>query len=208
VRFVALVWLFLKDLTRRRLLWGLALLMVLVFAIGHWTSSTIEDAMGHGESFTSATRQAAARLDGLGDQVRDWLYFVVILIAAQVAPESRKNGTTQFVLTSGVGRGALAAAQLTALAIVVSGAVILVHVGFAVAFLHAGVVIAKDLFLGWAAFSDLARWPHLWPTRSSGAPFAHWGWPVTQGVLATAFWVSLGWFLHQRHDFGSRTAAK
>jgi hypothetical protein len=274
VIFGALVRLYLRDLVRRRLLWGLALVAIVVFAIGHWTSSAVEEAMGQGESFATATRQAAARLDQLANQVRQWLYIAVVLVAAQVAPESRKNGTTQFVLTSGVSRVTLAAAQFVALAIILGSAIVLVHAGFAVAFVHAHDVVPVDLSLGWLmllgpmlagaacvfavsltagsietyllffglpligqtlpswmgtsikhtplvlarllenvamlfpSFPELARWPHLSPARSDGAPFADWGSGVTHAVLATAFWVSFGMFLHGRHDFGSRTAAK
>jgi hypothetical protein len=274
VTFIALVRLYLRDLVRRRLLWGIALIALLVFAIGHWTSNAIEDAMGQGESFATATRQTAARLDGLANEVREWLYIAVVLVAAQVATESRKNGTTQFVLTSGVGRTQLAAAQFAALSIILGSAIMLIHIGFAVAFLRARAFVPVDAAVGWFAFvapmlagaacvfsvsltagsietyllffgvplvarsiptwmgtsvkhappalvrffenvamlfpsfADLARWPHLSPPRSDGAPFPHWGWTLGQAVLATAFWILLGVFVYQRHDFGSRTATK
>ena len=272
--FLALVRLYLRDLVRRRLLWGVALVALLVFAIGYWTSNAIEDAMGQGASYATATRQAAARLEGLADQVRDWLYVAVVLVAAQVAPESRKNGTTQFVLTSGIGRGRLAGAQFTALSILVGAAIVVVHVGFSVAFFRAHALVPVDASTAWVmllapmlagaagvfavslsagsietyllffgvpllgrtvptwmgasvkhvpevfvrlfenvallfpSYAELARWPHISPVRSDGAPFAHWGWTIAQGVLATAFWVSLGVYRHARHDFGSRTATK
>ncbi len=272
--FWTLVRLCLRDLARRRFLWGLVVVGVALLAVAYWSSSSIENAIGQGQSFTTAARQATARLDSLAGAVREALYIGVVLLAAQVAPESRKNGTTQFVLTFGVSRETLAAAQLFALALVVSVATFTVHAGFGVAYGYAHSAVPRDLELGglvllapmlagaacsfavsltagsietyllflgvpfvgrsipeWMGtsvqhvplaivrlvdnvttlfppFAALAPWPHLAPPRSEGGPFAQWGWPIAQAVLATAFWIVLGAVRLRRHDFGSRTAAK
>src|SRR5687767_10242489 len=125
--FFSLVRLFVRDLIRRKLFWALVVVMIGSAAIAYWTNQQMVDAMGRGESYDMASRRAASNLDHLADSVRTWLYIAVILLAAQVAPESRKNGTAQFVLSQGVRRDVLAASQLTALAFLITSGVLLVH---------------------------------------------------------------------------------
>jgi hypothetical protein len=149
IAFATLVALFWRDLVRRRFLWALALVLVGVVAVNYWTVHTMEDAMGRGESYDIATRRAASNLEQLASTLRNWLYVAVILLAAQVAPESRKNGTTQFVLSLGVRRDVLAVAQFCALALMIFFGVVLVHGGFAVAGLRAEAINLADAAFAW-----------------------------------------------------------
>ena len=147
--FSALVRLFIRDLIRRRLLWALVIVLIGAAAVNYWTVSTMMSAMEQGESYDIATRRAAQNLDQLAAFIRSWLYFAVVLLGAQVAPESRRNGTTQFVLSLGVSRDKLAAAQLCALALLISVGTIVLHTGFAIASLRAEAMSPTDAALAW-----------------------------------------------------------
>jgi ABC-type transport system involved in multi-copper enzyme maturation permease subunit len=147
--FGALVRIFLRDLARRRLLWALVLITMAVVAVNYWIAGSVEEAVGNGESWDIATRHAASRLGDLVSWLRPWLGIVVVLFAAQVAPESRRNGTTQFVLSLGVSRNVLAAAQYVALAILLCAAVLIVHAGFSVAGVRTGYLSAQEIALSW-----------------------------------------------------------
>lgn len=149
IGFGALVRLFVRDLVRRRLLWGLIIVVIGIAAVNYWTTSTMMNAMARGESYDIATRRAARNLEQLASLLRLWVYVAVILLGAQVAPESRKNGTTQFVLSLGVRRDVLAGAQFCALAILISIGVILLHGGFAIAGLRAEAMTVGEAALSW-----------------------------------------------------------
>jgi hypothetical protein len=55
---------------------------------------------------------------------------------------------------------------------------------------------------------ELVPWPHLryGPSDSLAAPV--WEWPLAHFCVVLAFWLVLGLWRYQRHDFGSRTAVK
>jgi ABC-type transport system involved in multi-copper enzyme maturation permease subunit len=74
---------------------------------------------------------------------------LVVLLAAQVATESRKNGTTQFVLSMGTRRWVLAAAQFVALGIVLSVALLILHAGVAVAGFRTHFMSSREIGLSW-----------------------------------------------------------
>ncbi len=61
----------------------------------------------------------------------------------------RRNGTAQFVLSLGVRRDVLAAAQYCALALVLVAATLILHVGFAVAGLKTGALGGHEAALAW-----------------------------------------------------------
>jgi hypothetical protein len=147
--FGALIRIFLRDLIRRRLLWGLVLVTAGVMAVNYWLVHQMEEAIGNGESWDIATRQGASRLNDLVSWMRPWLGFAVVLFAAQVAPESRRNGTTQFVLSLGVRRNVLAAAQYIAMGIMLTAAVLILHAGFAVAGAKTGYLNVPEIALSW-----------------------------------------------------------
>jgi ABC-type transport system involved in multi-copper enzyme maturation permease subunit len=148
--FGALVRLYLRDLARRRFFWGLFVLTAGVIAVNYWTTRMMEEAVSQGESFDIATRQAASRLDSLMSFLRPWVGFVVVLLAAQLAPEARRNGTTQFVLSLGVRRNVLALAQFVALAIVLTAALVVLHAGFSIAGVKTASLGAAEIGLSWA----------------------------------------------------------
>jgi hypothetical protein len=147
--FGALVRTFVADLVRRRMLWVLAILTVGVLGISYWTTHALEDAMGQGESWSLATRQQASRLEDLASWIRAWIPAGVILFAAQVAPESRRNGTAQFALALGVRRNVIAGAQYLALALVIVCGTLVLHAGFAVASFEVGHGNAREAALAW-----------------------------------------------------------
>jgi hypothetical protein len=148
-RFGSLVRVFLRDLVRRRMIWGLVLLTVGIVAINYGAVRTMRDAIGNGETWDMATRRASSQLDSFATGLRGWLSVVVVLIAALVAPESRRNGTTQFVLSLGVSRNTLAAAQFAALTAFILAATLIVHGGFAAAGLWTGALTGREVALGW-----------------------------------------------------------
>ncbi len=116
--FVSLVALYLRDLPRVAACSGASFCpLAAVIAVNYWTTELMSEAVSEGETWDIATRQAASRLDGLMTFLRPWFGFVIVLLAAQLAPESRRNGTTQFVLALGIRRNVLAAAQFVALSI-------------------------------------------------------------------------------------------
>jgi len=145
----ALVRLFLRDLARRRFVWFLVIISIVAVVVIRWTTGTVEDAVGSGEPYDIATRRAASQLEGLAETLRTLAYVVAMLIAAQIAPESRKNGTAQFVLSLGVSRNALAGAQLSALLLSVTAGVLLLHGGVAIAGLRSEAVTPVEAAAGW-----------------------------------------------------------
>jgi hypothetical protein len=147
--FQALVRLFLRDLVRRRLLWILVFLALGGAALSYWAGRSIDQAMGNGATWEMATRRAASGLEELASTVRAWVAIVVVVFSAQVAPESRRNGTTQFVLSMGIPRDVLAAAQFAALALVLAAATLVTHVGFSIAGLETQALTVREAALSW-----------------------------------------------------------
>ena len=147
--FGSLVKMFVRDLVRRRFLWLLVAMTLAMVSLAYATSRTMEDSIGNGETWEMATRRASSQLDTFASWIRPWLVFAVALFAAQVAPESRRNGTTQFVLSLGVRRPVLAAAQFVALALVLGSGVLIVHAGFVVAGVRAGHMSFAEVSVAW-----------------------------------------------------------
>jgi hypothetical protein len=132
------------------MVWLVVLATLGVIAVNFGVRRTMESALGEGASWEMATRRAASNLEQIAGQVRSWLPVSIIVLAALVAPESRRNGTTQFALSCGVRRQMVAAAQFLALATVVVVVVAVVHIGFAVAGLPAGAMSTVDIAMSWA----------------------------------------------------------
>jgi hypothetical protein len=148
--FVALVLLSLRDLARRRLLWGVVLLLLGGLGLSYWARRLMEDMLELGASYDVATHRAAQTLESVASTLRLSTVFAVILVAAIVAPESRRIGTTQFVLASGVGRRAHAASQFVALAALVTAGTLVLHGGYFAALARLGTVSAAEAGLSWA----------------------------------------------------------
>jgi ABC-type transport system involved in multi-copper enzyme maturation permease subunit len=140
---------FLRDLVRRKMFWLLVAATVGVVAVIYGASRTMEDALGNGESWDVASKRAASHLDNLALSLRTSLPLLVTLLAAQLAPESRRNGTTQFVLSLGVRRDVLAFAQFTALSVLIVATTFIVHVGFAIAGIRAGATTWNEAGVAW-----------------------------------------------------------
>lgn len=150
-RFGALVGIFMKDLVRRRMIWLLVLVSIGVLALNYGALKVMEEALGRGATWDVASKKAASRLDDVADTMRGWMSILVVLVAAQLAPESRRNGTSQFVLSLGVHRFTLAAAQLVAVVLLLSAGIGILHGGFAVAGMKVGAMTGREAALGWLA---------------------------------------------------------
>ncbi|MBX3212426.1 MAG: hypothetical protein KF850_10370 [Labilithrix sp.] len=144
-----LIGVFLRDLVRRRMLWVIVLATLGVLAANYGIQRTMERAIGEGASWDVATRRASANLERLAEQVRDWLPVTIVLLAAIVAPESRRNGTTQFALSCGVRRGQIAAAQFAALSVILGVVIAIVHVGFAIPGVTTGAMSPAEVAAAW-----------------------------------------------------------
>ena len=150
--FRALVGLYLRDLARRKLLWIVVLVAVGGIALNYWSAREMDRIMGAGASWAMATRRAASHLEELASTVREWMPLVVVMLASLVAPESRRNGTTTFALSSGVRRDTLAAAQFAALALLIAALTLLLHISFVVAYLRTDGASKWDLAFAWPLF--------------------------------------------------------
>jgi ABC-type transport system involved in multi-copper enzyme maturation permease subunit len=266
--FKSLVELFLRDLVRRRMVWIIIVALGVMFWFTELMRNTVEEALQNGESYDIATRKAISQLASIGDNIRHWLPLVAAVLALQLAPESRRNGTTQFVLSQGVGRVRLALAQYVALCLFLLAIVLIVHAGYFIAGMRLGAVSVSELALSWITLtatvfllaamihamamtlspievvllllaipmlahslpqmtSSLSNrwtwlltlsdnitllypkvdamlpWPHLWFDAR-----VHWSWSLAHGVLASTFWIVLGYWLLRHQDVGSRTAIK
>lgn len=147
--FLPLVKLFLRDLVRRKSLWIIVAIVCGIILVSYLVSKTMEEAVASGVRYDLATRRAIGQLDQFASTVRSWALVFVILISALVAPESRRNGTTQFVLTMQVSRIRLATAQFAALAVFVTAGVILVHLGYCITAWRLDSVSIAEALLSW-----------------------------------------------------------
>ena len=102
----------------------------------------MKKAIGRGVSFDIVTKQAASALQAFAGQIRSYSVFLILIVSALVAPASRKDGTTQFVLTLSVNRLRLALSQYTALSVLVLATVIIVHIGYVIAARKLGIMTA------------------------------------------------------------------
>jgi hypothetical protein len=156
-RFPTLLQVFLRDLVRRRSLWVLAALLVAAVLVDNWVSvpgSQPGPASVAGHELVRA--QAVFKLRTAVIVVRQWAILAVIVFSVLLAPESRRNGTTSFLLCLGVGRLPLAAAQYAALALFLSAGALIVHAGYSLAALPLDETTPSQALLGW--FPLLAPW--------------------------------------------------
>ena len=147
--FAALVKIFLHQLIRSKALWLICGVLLVMILLNFYYQSRIDEWLEGGMTYDMATRKASGKLKELSDEIRTNAILFVIAISALVAPASRKNGSTQFVLSTQVSRLRLALAQYTALAILISATVLITHVGFSVSALKVGYMRIPELLLGW-----------------------------------------------------------
>src|SRR5436190_17897814 len=99
----SLVGLYIKDLIRRKMVWLVVLLTLAVVVLNYWTLRSIQD-VPRELTVEAATGRAAERLREIASVFRGWMVFAAVILGAIVAPESRRNGTSQFVLSLGIHR--------------------------------------------------------------------------------------------------------
>jgi len=130
--FAGLTLLFLRDLIRRRSLWIVIALLLAMLAINYYIQQEFQFSLERGERYDIASRRAVGMLEEYAGSIRELLMVGIVIIATLVAPESRRNGTTQFVLSIPLGRLRVALAQFAALGILVTLLVLVLHLGFCV----------------------------------------------------------------------------
>jgi hypothetical protein len=148
--YLTLVRLFWRQLIRRKSLWIVMAIVAAVLLINYTISARMKEMLEEGVRYDIATRRAAAALETYAQQVREGSVFLVLVVAALVAPPSRRDGTTQFVLTLSVSRRRLALAQFGALAVFILLGTLVVHLGFVVAAHRLGTSRPSEALFAWA----------------------------------------------------------
>jgi hypothetical protein len=143
------VWLFWQQLIRRKSLWIVVALAGVVLLINFILASQMKGMLEEGIRYDIATRRAGAALDSYAGQIREWSVVLALVVGALVAPPSRKDGTTQFVLTLSVSRRRLALAQFGALGLFILVGTLVVHAGFVVAAYRLGVLSVREAAISW-----------------------------------------------------------
>lgn len=162
-QYLTLVRLFWQQLLRRRSLWVVVALAGLVVLVNYTIQSQMREMLEHGVRYDIATRRAAASLDTYAEQIRTGAVILVLVIGALVAPSSRRDGTTQFVLTLSVGRLRLALGQFGALALLVLIGSLVIHVGYMAGAYRLGVLRVSEALFAW----PLLCLPLLLPAAAS-----------------------------------------
>src|SRR5689334_14583091 len=116
-QYLTLVRLFWLQLIRRKSMWVLVALVGVVLLINTMIASQVKGMLRDGVRYDIATHRAVGFLDFSAGLLRQGALVLAVIVGALVAPGSRKDGTTQFVLTLSVGRLRLALAQFGALAL-------------------------------------------------------------------------------------------
>jgi hypothetical protein len=148
-RYLGLVLLFWQHLIRRKSLWIVVALLGALTLINALIQSQMTGMLEQGVRYDIATRRAAASLDGYVQQIRGAAALLVVIVAALVAPASRKEGTSQFVLTLAVSRFRMAAGQFGALALFIALGTLVVHAGYCVAAYRLGILGPAEALGGW-----------------------------------------------------------
>ncbi|MFZ2632769.1 MAG: hypothetical protein WA081_10835 [Desulfosalsimonadaceae bacterium] len=147
--FFTLIDIFIRQMIRSKALWVMTGMMALMILINFYFQSQFDDWMKGGMTYDMATRKATGALTSMAQEIRTYASIFIIIIAAVIAPESRKNGTTQFVLSLQVSRLKLAAAQFIALTLFIVAAVLVIHSGFSVFALKMGFIGIPEVLLSW-----------------------------------------------------------
>ncbi len=148
-QYRSLVRLFWQQLIRRKSPWIVVALAGVVLLMNFVIASQLKGMLEEGIRYDIATRRAAAALDSFAGQIRQWSVVLVLIVGALVAPPSRKDGTTQFVLTLSVSRRRLALAQFGALGLFIIVGTLVVHAGFIVAAYRLGVLHVGEAAISW-----------------------------------------------------------
>ena len=149
-QFLTLVRLFWQQLIRRKSLWIVISLVGVALLVNYTIQTQMAEMVEEGVRYDIATRQAAASLDSYAGQIRQGSVLLVLVIAALVAPPSRRDGTTQFALTLSVSRLRLALAQYGALAAFIVLGALVIHVGYMIAAQRVGILSWPEALFAWA----------------------------------------------------------
>ena len=147
--FKALVKLFLVQMRQSKALWVICGVMALAILFNVYTETQFKQWMDDGMTYDLATQKATGALKQLAASIRNYSVIFVFVIAALVAPTSRKNGTSQFVLSLQVSRMKLAIAQFLALSIFITAAVLIIHTGFGIIALRLSYIDLADMLFAW-----------------------------------------------------------
>lgn len=148
-QFLSLVGLFLQQFIRRKSLWVLLAIAAGAVLLNFRIASEMNQMLGQGVRYDIVTHKAAGLLDSWLAEVRGILLTAALIVGAMVAPASRRDGTTQFLLMLSVGRLRLALAQFAALAACITIATLLVHAGYQYAAVRVGIFQPAEAWLAW-----------------------------------------------------------
>ncbi len=140
---------YIRQLQRSKSTWIVLLIFAGMFIINYYVQSRFEEALKDGVSYDVATRQASSALKQLTDQIRGYSVMLIIIISALIAPESRKNGTTQFVISLSVNRFKLALSQFLALSVFVILSVFIIHIGYIITASNLGIINYSEMLFSW-----------------------------------------------------------
>src|SRR5579862_1564636 len=102
MRFLSLVWLFWQQLVRRKSLWVVMAIAGGAILVNYTVERRMAEMLQEGVRYDLATRRAGQELERYAQQVRFGAVALAFIVGALVAPPSRRDGTTQFVLTLSV----------------------------------------------------------------------------------------------------------
>jgi len=146
----ALVGLFVRDLVRRRLLWVLTSIFAGVLAFNYYVTNQQQTLIEQGATPEQTTAAIAAAFEAVTRLLAAIVLPFATSLAVLVAPESRRSGATQFLLSVPVSRGRVAASQYGAVALLLAGVVAIMHVGLGYPAWRAGVMSGFELLVSWA----------------------------------------------------------
>jgi len=145
----SLVSLFLRDLVRRRALWVLVTILAGVVAFTLYISDQTTVTRPGNDLGLGNVDQLVGSFAQLAQALHYFVLLFVTLLALLVAPESRRNGTTQFLLTLPISRGRVARAQFAAAALLIAASVSILHLGIGYGGWRIGAVSGFELCLSW-----------------------------------------------------------
>lgn len=147
--FTSLVKLYIKQLVHSKTLWIIGIIIAGMFIMNYFVRSNMDEILGSGASYDIASRKATSLLNNIAGTIRSYAAVIIVIVSALVAPQSRKNGTTQFVLSLSIGRYRLAFAQFCALALFIVLSIFILHIGFVACAGQYGVLNLSEIAFSW-----------------------------------------------------------
>ncbi len=146
---ITLVKIFFSQMIRSKALWLMTAVIISMILLNLYYQSQFSEWIDGGMTYDMATQKASNKLNAIAEELRYYSVLFVIIVSALIAPVSRKNGTTQFVLSMQVSRLRLALSQYIALSLFITAAVLITHIGFSIAGLRLGNMGLPELLIGW-----------------------------------------------------------